>query len=97
MWEQLAATDPPLKYAKDIELFAKYKDRRYFTQFMMGLHEDFELTRASFLSRSPFPSLDATVKELFSEENRHPQHHLSSSGLILYFTSIIYLLILSLH
>ena len=64
MWEQLAAADPPLRYAKDINLFAKYKDRRRFTQFMMGLHEDFEPTRATLLSRSPLPSLDATVKEL---------------------------------
>ena len=31
MWEQLAAADPPLRYAEDIDLFAKYKDRRRFT------------------------------------------------------------------
>jgi hypothetical protein len=72
MWEQLAAVDPPLKYAEDIELFAKYKDRHRFTQFMMGLHEDFEPTRAALLSRSPLPSLDVAVKELISEENRRP-------------------------
>uniref|UniRef100_A0A2N9I2A6 Reverse transcriptase Ty1/copia-type domain-containing protein n=1 Tax=Fagus sylvatica TaxID=28930 RepID=A0A2N9I2A6_FAGSY len=47
MWEQLAAADPPLRYAEDIDLFAKYKDRRRFTQFMMGLREDFEPTRAA--------------------------------------------------
>uniref|UniRef100_A0A2N9GXG9 Integrase catalytic domain-containing protein n=1 Tax=Fagus sylvatica TaxID=28930 RepID=A0A2N9GXG9_FAGSY len=70
MWEQLAAADPPLRYAEDIDLFAKYKDRRRFTQFMMGLREDFEPTRAALLSRSPLPSLDAAVKELISEENR---------------------------
>ena len=35
MWKQLAAADPSLKYAEDIELFAKYKDYRRFTQFMM--------------------------------------------------------------
>uniref|UniRef100_A0A2N9H4Z4 Reverse transcriptase Ty1/copia-type domain-containing protein n=1 Tax=Fagus sylvatica TaxID=28930 RepID=A0A2N9H4Z4_FAGSY len=40
MWEQLAVADPPLKYAEDIDLFAKYKDRRRFTQFMMGLRHD---------------------------------------------------------
>uniref|UniRef100_A0A2N9IE02 Retrovirus-related Pol polyprotein from transposon TNT 1-94-like beta-barrel domain-containing protein n=1 Tax=Fagus sylvatica TaxID=28930 RepID=A0A2N9IE02_FAGSY len=79
MWEQLAAADPPLRYAKDINLFAKYKDRRRFTQFMMGLREDFEPTRAALLSRSPLPSLDAAVKELIFEENRRPHHHLSSS------------------
>uniref|UniRef100_A0A2N9IWM2 Integrase catalytic domain-containing protein n=1 Tax=Fagus sylvatica TaxID=28930 RepID=A0A2N9IWM2_FAGSY len=72
MWEQLAAADPPLRYAEDIDLFAKYKDRRRFTQFMMGLREDFEPTRAALLSRSPLPSLDAAVKELISEENRRP-------------------------
>jgi hypothetical protein len=31
MWEQLATVDLPLKYAEDIELFAKYKDRHRFT------------------------------------------------------------------
>jgi hypothetical protein len=41
MWEQLAVANPPLRYAEDIDLFAKYKDRRRFTQFMMGLREDF--------------------------------------------------------
>ena len=44
MLEQLAAADPSLKYAEDIDLFAKYKDRRRFTQFMMDLREDFEPT-----------------------------------------------------
>uniref|UniRef100_A0A2N9IJC8 Integrase catalytic domain-containing protein n=1 Tax=Fagus sylvatica TaxID=28930 RepID=A0A2N9IJC8_FAGSY len=83
MWEQLAATDPPLRYAEDIDLFAKYKDRRRFTQFMMGLREDFEPTRAALLSCSPFPSLNAVVKELISEENRRPHHHLSSSDVVL--------------
>jgi hypothetical protein len=83
MWEQLAAADPPLRYVEDIDLFAKYKDRRRFTQFMMGLREDFEPTRAALLSRSPLPSLDAAVKELISEENRRPHHHLSSSDVVL--------------
>uniref|UniRef100_A0A2N9HM62 Retrovirus-related Pol polyprotein from transposon TNT 1-94-like beta-barrel domain-containing protein n=1 Tax=Fagus sylvatica TaxID=28930 RepID=A0A2N9HM62_FAGSY len=46
MWEQLAATDPPLR-------------------------------------RSPLSSLDAAVKELISEENRHPHHHLSSLDVVL--------------
>ena len=57
-------------YLEDIELFSKYWDRRQFMHFMMGLREDFEPTRASLLSQSPTPSLDASVKELISEENR---------------------------
>ena len=53
MWEQLFAIDPPLVCSKDIELFVKYRDRRKFMHFMMGLREDFEPTRASLLSRFP--------------------------------------------
>ena len=83
MWEQLSAADPPLVCFKDIELFVKYRDRRKFMHFMMGLREDFELTRASLLSRSPTPSLDAAVKELISEENRRPTYHMSSFDHIL--------------
>uniref|UniRef100_A0A2N9J1V3 Retrotransposon Copia-like N-terminal domain-containing protein n=1 Tax=Fagus sylvatica TaxID=28930 RepID=A0A2N9J1V3_FAGSY len=83
MWEQLVAANPPLRYAEDIDLFAKYKDRHRFTQFMMGLCEDFEPTRAALLSRSPLPSLDAAVNELISEENRRPHHYLSSSDVVL--------------
>ena len=83
MLEQLAAADPSLKYAEDIDLFTKYKDRRCFTQFMMGLREDFEPTRAALLNRSPLPSLDAAIKELISEENRCTYHHLSSSDVVL--------------
>ena len=56
MWEQLSTTNPPLVCSKDIELFVKYRDRRQFMHFMMGLHEDFEPTRASLLSRSPTSS-----------------------------------------
>ena len=41
--------------------------------------EDFEPTRASLLSRSPTPSLDATVKELIYKENCRPTYHMSSS------------------
>ena len=69
--------------SKDIELFVKYRDRRKFMHFMMGLCEDFEPTRASLLSRSPTPSLDATVKELISEENRRLTYHMSSSDHVL--------------
>ncbi|KAL5777528.1 hypothetical protein ACOSP7_010454 [Xanthoceras sorbifolium] len=83
MWEQLSVADPPLVCSKDIELFVKYRDRRQFMHFMMGLREDFEPTRASLLSRSPTHSLDAAVKELISEENRRPTHHMSSSDHVL--------------
>ena len=83
MWEQLSTTNPPLVCSKDIEIFVKYRDHRKFMYFMMDLHEDFELTRASLFSRSPTPSLDAVVKELISEENRRPTHHMSSSDHVL--------------
>ena len=49
MWKQLAVANLPLKYAEDVELFAKYMDCRRFTQFIMGFCEDFEPTRAAFL------------------------------------------------
>ncbi|XP_075662530.1 uncharacterized protein LOC142631995 [Castanea sativa] len=83
MWEQLSAVDPPLVCSKDIELFVKYWDRCKFMHFMMGLCEDFELTRAFLLSRSPTPSFDAAVKELIFEENHRPTHHMSSSDHVL--------------
>ena len=83
MWEQLFTVDPPLVCSQDIELFVKYLDRRKFMHFMMGLHEDFESTRVSLLSQSPTPSLDAAVRELISEENRWPTHHMSSSNHVL--------------
>ena len=52
MWEQLFVANPPLVCSKDIELFVKYRDRRKFMHFMMGLLKDFEPTRASLLNRS---------------------------------------------
>ena len=52
-------------------------------RFIMGLREDFEPTRASLLSRSPTPSLDAAVKELISEENHRPTYHMTSSDHVL--------------
>ena len=52
IWEQLFIADPPLVCSKDIELFVKYRDRRKFMHFMIGLLKDFEPTRASLLSRS---------------------------------------------
>ena len=51
--------------------------------FLMGLHKDFKPTRASPLSRSPTPTLDAVVKELIFEENRRPTYHMSSSNHVL--------------
>ena len=83
MWEQLSAVDPPLVCSKDIEPFVKYRNLRKFMHFMMGLREDFKPTRASLLSRSPTPSLDAAVKELISEKNRRPTYHMSSSDHVL--------------
>ena len=69
--------------SKDIKLFVKYRDRRKFMHFMMGLREDFEPTRAPLLSRSPTHSLDAAVKELISEENRRRTYHMSLSDHVL--------------
>ena len=83
MWEQLSTADPPLVCSKDIELFVKYRDRRKFMHFMMGLREDFEPTRTSLLRRFTTLSLDAAAKELISEENRRPTHHMSSSDHVL--------------
>ena len=76
MWEQLCAANPPLLYLKDIEFFVKYRDCRKFMQFMMGLHEDFEPTKASLLSWSLTPSLDVVVKDLISKENHQPTYHM---------------------
>ena len=50
---------------------------------MMGLREDFGPTRVSVLSRSLLLSLNAAIKELISEENRRPHHHLSSLDVVL--------------
>ena len=83
MREQLSATNPSLRYPEDIKLFVQYWDHRRFMHFMMGLHEDFELTRASLLSRSPTPCLNAAVKELISKENHQPTYHMSSSDHVL--------------
>ena len=83
MWEQLSTADPPLVCFKDIDLFVKYQDHCKFMYFMMGLHEDFKPTRATLLSWSPTPSLDAIVKELISEENRWHTYHMSSSDHVL--------------
>ena len=82
-WEQLSAAYPPLMCSEDIELFVKYWDRCKFMHFVMGLRENFEPTRASLLSQSPTPSLDATVKEIISEENCRLTHHMSSSNYVL--------------
>ena len=83
MWEQLSAADPPLVCSKDIELSVKYRDHCKFMYIMIGLREDFKPTRASLLSQSLTPSLDAIVKELISEKNRRPTHHMSSSDHVL--------------
>ena len=78
MWEQLSVVDPSLVCSKDIELFVKYRDRRKFIHFMIGLREDFEPTRTSLLSWFPTPSLNTAIKELIYEENCRPTHHMSS-------------------
>ena len=82
MWEQLSTANHPLVCSKDIELFVKYRDRHKFKHFMMSLRKDFEPIRASLFSRSPTP-LNAAIKELISEENRWPTHHMSSSDHVL--------------
>ena len=64
MWEQLFVVDPPVKYPKDIKLFAKYWDHHQFMHFLMGLQEDFKTTKAYLLTQSPIPPLNVTVKEL---------------------------------
>lgn len=97
MWKQLSTTNPPLKYPVDIELFAKYQDQRQFMHFMIGLHEDFELTRAFLTSRSLIPSLDTTVKELIFENNRITCHHLTMywlHALLLHSLPLLYSLLL---
>ena len=96
MWEQLSTIDPSLKYLEDIELFTKYQDHRQFMHFMIGLHEDFELTRAFLIRQSPTPC-DATIKELMSENNHITCHHLTMywlHALLLHSLPLLYSLLL---
>ena len=44
MWKQLVAANPPLKYAEDIELFAKYKDHRLYLRGPICYMMDFQVT-----------------------------------------------------
>ena len=50
MWEQLFAANPPLVCSKDTELFVKYRNRRKFMHFMIGLLEDLSLLGLLYLA-----------------------------------------------
>jgi hypothetical protein len=55
LWEQLSAVDPQLKNPEDVEIFAKYRDRRKFMHFIMALCADFEPPEPLYYTALLFP------------------------------------------
>jgi len=65
VWDQLALSEPQWENHKDAEKFFVYRDNMRVMQFLMALHTDYELIRASLLHREKFPKLESVVAELF--------------------------------
>jgi hypothetical protein len=70
-----------LKYYEDVEIFARYQDRRKFIHFMMAFLADFELTPASLLHHTPLPTLEAIIA-LISEEIQWSTMHLQYPDMV---------------
>ena len=50
--------------------YATRHDQMRLYQFLMALHDDYELVCGQLLYQIPIPSLDAALNELFREETR---------------------------
>ena len=77
LWDQLAASEPVIKFVSNAELVSAHRERLRLHRFLMGILNDFESVRNQFLNRSPLPTINQTVNDLVHEETRLNSHHSS--------------------
>ncbi|XP_077252465.1 uncharacterized protein LOC143891842 [Tasmannia lanceolata] len=68
IWDELALMEP--KWTTGAELWYNYREEMWLVQFLMALQDDFETIRATILHRSPLPTVESALSELFAEETR---------------------------
>ena len=70
IWDQLDLCDPPRDTPNDAIKYATCYDQMRLYQFLMALHDDYELVRGQLLHQIPTSSLDTALNELVCEETR---------------------------
>ena len=77
LWDQLAASEPVIKFVSDAQLVSTHRERTRLHQFLMGVLDDFESVRSQLLNRSPLPTVNQVVNDLVCEETRLKSHRSS--------------------
>jgi hypothetical protein len=70
IWDQLEQSTHIVKDPTDATILATKRDQFHLIQFLMALTPEFESVRAVLLHQVPLPTLDFTISQLLSHENR---------------------------
>jgi hypothetical protein len=74
LWDQLAASEPVIRFVSDAKLVSTHRECTCLHQFLMGVLDDFESVRSQLLNRSPLPTVNQAVNDLVLEETRLKSH-----------------------
>jgi hypothetical protein len=77
LWDQLAASEPIIRFISDAKLVSTHRERLRLHQFLMGILDDFESVRSQLLNRSLLPTVNQAVNDLIREETRLKSHRFS--------------------
>ena len=68
MWDQLIASEPVLSNSTNTKLVYAHREQGRLFQFLMGLHDEFELARSHILHQDPLPTVSQAIHKLVDDE-----------------------------
>ena len=70
IWDQLIASEPVLSNSTDAKMVYVHLEQGRLFQFLMGLHDEFELVRSHILHQDPLPTVSQAIHKLVDNETR---------------------------
>ena len=70
IWDQLIASKSVLSNSTDTKLVYVHREQGRLFQFLMGLHDEFELARSHILLQDPLPIVSQAIHKLVDNETR---------------------------
>ena len=70
IWDQLIASEPVLSNSSDTKLVYVHCEQGRLFYFLMGLRDEFELSRSHILHQDPLPIVSQAIQKLVDNETR---------------------------
>ena len=89
IWDQLTASEPILSNYDDTKLVYVHCEQGRLFQFLMGLHDEFELVISHILHQNPLPTVSQAIHKLVDDETRLQTDPISTQTMVLATLAIV--------